>query len=74
MEETLLEIIPLGIIEGISSKTSKPFKFWRYSVPGYGVCSCSDELQAGDKVTITKSGDYNNLLKAAGAAFSVSIV
>ena len=68
-----ISITPLGVIEGISAKTQKPFKFWRYLLPSGKVASCSEELKANDSVAITQSGDYWNLTKATGAAFVVKV-
>jgi hypothetical protein len=71
MEE--IELIPMGIIEGISTKTQKEFKFYRY-LYGRSLATCDAELAANDVIKITQKGDYYNITKASGAAFKVKLI
>lgn len=69
-----INITPLGVIEGVSAKTGKDYKFYRYLLPSGKVATSSTELKKGDTVVLSETKDgYFNLAAATGAAFEVEL-
>lgn len=73
MPSKKIQLTPMGVIEGESSKTGKPFKFFRYLLPSNELATSRVELKADDHVHLVKSGDYYNLLVASADAFEVTL-